>query len=189
MSNCLWPMDCSWPGSSVHGIFQARILEWVFSFPSPRDLPDPGIEPASLASPTLASGFFTTSATWEAPNQTCLVVNMGLYLLDFTLLLWFRYYSYSILVLWIFSVFPTFVSATKLQINKEPSSKSCRKGFFLIQLLVSKEHPLSQCVKQGNVMGIFWIQHDHGWCGLEGCKLCKKTKATEHSKMSQSIDH
>ena len=148
MSNCLWPMDCSRPGSSVHGIFQARILEWVFSFPSPGDLPDPGIEPASLASPTLASGFFTTSATWEAPNQACLVVNMGLYLLDFTLLLWFRYYSYSILVLalWIFSVFPTFVSATKLQINKEPSSKSCRKGFFLIQLLVSKEHsPVSVC--------------------------------------------
>ena len=30
----LWdPMDCSSPGSSVHGIFQARVLEWVaFSF-------------------------------------------------------------------------------------------------------------------------------------------------------------
>ena len=36
-------------------------------FPSPGDLPDPGIEPASLASPSLASKFFTTSATWEAP--------------------------------------------------------------------------------------------------------------------------
>ena len=30
------------------------------------DLPSPGIEPASLMSPTLAGGFFTTSATWEA---------------------------------------------------------------------------------------------------------------------------
>ena len=148
MSNCLWPMDCSRPGSSVHGIFQARIPEWVFSFPSPGDLPDPGIEPASLASPTLASRFFTISATWEAPNQACLVVNIGLYLLDFTLLLWFRYSSYSILVLalWILSVFPTFLSATKLRTDKEPSSKSCRKGFFLIQLLVSKKHsPVSVC--------------------------------------------
>ena len=35
--------------------------------PSPSDLPDPGIEPQSLASPALAGGFFTTSATWEAP--------------------------------------------------------------------------------------------------------------------------
>ena len=36
-------------------------------FPSPGDLPDPGIEPESLESPALASGFFTTSASWQAP--------------------------------------------------------------------------------------------------------------------------
>ena len=29
MSDSCDPMDCSPPGSSVHGIFQARILEWV----------------------------------------------------------------------------------------------------------------------------------------------------------------
>ena len=60
------PMDCSPPGSSVHGILQARILEWVPCSP-PGDLPDPGIEPKSLRSPALANRFFTTSATWEAP--------------------------------------------------------------------------------------------------------------------------
>ena len=38
------PMHCSLPGSSVHGIFEARILEWV-AIPSPGDLPNPGIEP------------------------------------------------------------------------------------------------------------------------------------------------
>ena len=37
------PMDCSPPASSVHGISQARILEWV-AIPFSRDLPDPGIE-------------------------------------------------------------------------------------------------------------------------------------------------
>ena len=36
-------MDCSPPGSSVHGILQARILEWV-AVPFSRDLPNPGIE-------------------------------------------------------------------------------------------------------------------------------------------------
>ena len=41
-------MDYSPPGSSVRGILQARILEWV-PFPSPWDLPDPGIEPMSPA--------------------------------------------------------------------------------------------------------------------------------------------
>ena len=42
------PMDCTTPGSSVHEIFQARILEWLL-FPSPGDLPNPGIEPGSPA--------------------------------------------------------------------------------------------------------------------------------------------
>ena len=43
------PMDCYSPsGNSVHGILQARILEWVV-FPSPGDLPHPGIEPGSPA--------------------------------------------------------------------------------------------------------------------------------------------
>ena len=56
------PMDYSPPGSSVHEILQTRILEWV-AIPSPRDLPDSGIEPAS---PALAGRFFTTSTTWEA---------------------------------------------------------------------------------------------------------------------------
>ena len=34
--------------------------------PPPRYLPDPGIKPASLMSPAMVGGFFTTSATWEA---------------------------------------------------------------------------------------------------------------------------
>ena len=37
------PLDCSPPGSSDHGILQARMLEWV-AIPSPGDLPDPGIK-------------------------------------------------------------------------------------------------------------------------------------------------
>ena len=39
-------MDCNLPGSSVHGIFQAGILE--LPCPSPGDLPDPVIEPGLL---------------------------------------------------------------------------------------------------------------------------------------------
>ena len=37
-------MNCNPPGFSIHGILQARILEWA-AIPSPGDLPDPGIEP------------------------------------------------------------------------------------------------------------------------------------------------
>ena len=43
------PMDCSLPGFTVDGIFQARVLSGL-PFPSPGDLPDPGIE---LRSPAL----------------------------------------------------------------------------------------------------------------------------------------
>ena len=35
-------------------------------FPTPGDLPDLGLKPTSLASPALASGFFTNCSTWEA---------------------------------------------------------------------------------------------------------------------------
>ena len=37
------PRDCHAPGSSVHGISQATILEWVAIF-SPGDLPNSGIK-------------------------------------------------------------------------------------------------------------------------------------------------
>ena len=58
------PRDCSPPGSSVHGILQARTLEWVaFSYSrgsssGPRD--------QTRVSHALADGFFTTSTSWEA---------------------------------------------------------------------------------------------------------------------------
>ena len=56
-------MDCSLPGSSVHEIIQARILERVvISFS--KDLPNSEIQPLSLTSPASAGWFFTTSTTW-----------------------------------------------------------------------------------------------------------------------------
>ena len=53
------PKDWGLPGFSVHEISQARILEWddISSF---RDLPNPGIEPTSPASPSLAGKLFAS---------------------------------------------------------------------------------------------------------------------------------
>ena len=59
-------MDYSPPNSSLHEFLQARILEW-FACPPPGDLPNPGIKPASLASPVLAGRFFTTAP----PGKLC----------------------------------------------------------------------------------------------------------------------
>ena len=59
------PTDGNPRDSSVHGIFQAKILERItISFY--RDLPNPGIESVSLTSPALAGRFFTSWATREA---------------------------------------------------------------------------------------------------------------------------
>ena len=63
-------MEHSLPGSSVHGILWGRILEWVaISFS--RDLPDSEIEPVSLVSPALASGFFNHPTAWERGHSCC----------------------------------------------------------------------------------------------------------------------
>ena len=58
------PTDCSPPGSSVHGILQARILAWVAISFSKGILPNPGIKPRS---PTLAGGFLPS----EPPEKSC----------------------------------------------------------------------------------------------------------------------
>jgi len=68
------PVDCSPPGSSVHGIFQARKLEWV-AISYSRDLPDSGMEAASLLSPALAGGFLTT----EAPGSSLLFLLVNIW--------------------------------------------------------------------------------------------------------------
>jgi len=56
-------MDWSPPGSSVHGILQARILKWE-AIPFLRDLPDPGIEPGSPA-------VQANSSLSEPPGKPC----------------------------------------------------------------------------------------------------------------------
>ena len=48
MTDSFDPMDCSPPGSSVHGILQRRLLEW-WPFSSPGVLPNPEIKPGSPA--------------------------------------------------------------------------------------------------------------------------------------------
>ena len=61
-------VDCSPPDSSVMGF--SRQEYWSgWPCPPPGDLPVPGIKPMYLKSPTLAGGFFTTSATWEARER------------------------------------------------------------------------------------------------------------------------
>ena len=67
--NSLQPHRRSLSGSSVQGIFQARILKWV-TLPTPGNLPSPGTEPVSLTSPALTGGFIFTT---EPPGKPCIL--------------------------------------------------------------------------------------------------------------------
>ena len=64
------PMDCSPPVSSIRGILQARILEWVAIFS--RDLPDPGME---LWSPSLQADSLPSEPPGN-PDKQELVPNL-----------------------------------------------------------------------------------------------------------------
>ena len=58
-------MDCSPQAPLSMGFSRQEYWSGV-PCPPPGELPDPGMETASLTSPELAGRFFTTSATWEA---------------------------------------------------------------------------------------------------------------------------
>ena len=61
------PMDCSLPGSSVHGVLQIRILEWLAITHSRGSSPPRDWTRISYISCiTSAGGFFITSTPWEA---------------------------------------------------------------------------------------------------------------------------
>ena len=77
-----WTIACQGPLSMEF----SRQEYWSgLPFPSPGDLPNPGIKPESVASPALASGFFTISNPWE-------VYKIGIILL---LMEWSAFLSYS----------------------------------------------------------------------------------------------
>ena len=67
------PLDCSLPGSSVHGILQARILKRVAMSP-PEDLPDSGIKPVSPGACTLQADSLLLS---HQGSPTTILVNVN----------------------------------------------------------------------------------------------------------------
>ena len=95
----LWdPMDCNLPGSSVHGIFQARILEWVpISYSREFSL---RIKPPFLVSPALSGRFFTTASPIQftylfshhfmsnTESRRTVLFSLGLLFLDLFLIHW-----------------------------------------------------------------------------------------------------
>ena len=74
MSDCCSPMDCSPPGSSVHGIFQANLLEWIaISFSRGYSRPRDRTRVSCIV------GRFFTDWRMESENESCLVVSDSLW--------------------------------------------------------------------------------------------------------------
>ena len=68
--SCVWLFATLWIAACRDPLSMefSRQEYWSsFPFPTPEDLPDPGIKHTSLASPALAGRFSATSATWETP--------------------------------------------------------------------------------------------------------------------------
>ena len=75
VSNSWHHMDCSPPGSFVHGISRQEYWSGL-PFPPPGDLPDPGIEPKSPKYPALAGRIFTSEPLGK-PKVKSLPANAG----------------------------------------------------------------------------------------------------------------
>ena len=70
------PLDCSSPGSSVHEILQARILEYsCLPCPPPGDLPDPGIKPVSSVVPALEADSLSLSHQGNPSRNIYLIIS------------------------------------------------------------------------------------------------------------------
>ena len=82
MPTCVWLFVTPWTTSrqALLSMGFSRQEYWSgLPFPSPGDLPNPGIKPTSLMPPALAGVFFTTSTTWEAQPAIWLLKSLNLY--------------------------------------------------------------------------------------------------------------
>ena len=77
------PLDCSPPGSSIHGILQARILQWV-AMPSSRGFSWPKGQTLRISYVSSTGKFFTPGATWDAPLNLFTVFKMRCTLKKYT---------------------------------------------------------------------------------------------------------
>ena len=73
LSATSWTVDCQAPLSTVHQIFQEKMLEWI-AISYPRDLPDLGIKPMSLVSYSLSQGKSRDTKDFNVKSETMTVL-------------------------------------------------------------------------------------------------------------------
>ena len=149
-------MDCSPTGSSVRGILQARIVEWV-AMPVSRDLPDPGIKPRS---PTLQAD----SLLFELPKAWDLSVFMCIQSTDASSCFCLKFLQES---------YCQSANVVSLQMN------TCGNGWwamiFVLAILILGESMLVCWRKKWQPTSVFLLGKSHGQRSLAGYNLwgCK----------------
>ena len=96
--SCVWLFAMSWTIAHQAPVSTGLSRQECWSglpLPSPGDLSNPGMEPMSPVSPALAGKFFYHCATWEALLYTKYYLN-ALLLLSLTVIIWDKYYYYTI---------------------------------------------------------------------------------------------
>ena len=68
-----WTVDRQTPLSTIHQIFQEKMLEWI-TISYPRDLPDPGIKPVSLVSYSLSQGKSRDIKDFNVKSETMIAL-------------------------------------------------------------------------------------------------------------------
>ena len=89
-------------------------------FTTPRDRPDPGVEPSSLVSPALAGGFFTTRATWEGLMGHTYAKNI--------LAIYLKFKFIWVSCIFIHWLWPTLSARTSLAPSKAGASRASLKN-------------------------------------------------------------
>ena len=139
-------MDCSPPGSSVHGVLQARILKWV-AMPSSRRSSRLGIEPTSPVAPALQE-YSLLLSHWGRPQNFS-----GIFLI-------FKMKSYS----WVFHW-------TSSKVIQSPQIIFCHKVLTVTLYSTIKELCLSvscgdtgqQWTTAGTGPLSIWVWHKPSW--------------------------
>ena len=111
-------MDCSHSGSSVHGIFQSKVWNEL-PFPSPSELPNPGIKPRSPAMQMIVYHWATREAPFKCIIDLKLKLLFHFYCMKIKTHFHFRYFSIypgviliflknvlKCIFLWLDSIFP-----------------------------------------------------------------------------------
>ena len=132
-------INCSSPGSSVHGIFRQEYWSGL-AFAIPGDLPDPGIKPGSPGVSCIGRQILYYCTTWEALTKMLIVSVTGWWDVRFFSLYSLFFYNEPI----VYSLYNNKTSFKKWIINLKKKRKKERKSHLILQFKFSSVQWLSR---------------------------------------------